>query len=312
MAWQRLGCVYAPDGSKPWARSHAALPVPVQIETDIYRVFFSARDSENRSHVGWVDVDLSSTPRVLREASEPVLQPGEDGSFDDSGVGGGSLTPTAGGVRLYYMGWNLGVRAAWRNAIGFAQAPTPLDRFQRYSPGPVLDRSPEDPYTLSYPCVLRRGEQDWWMWYGSNLSASISPTSMRHTIKLARSDDGISWRRDGCSVIVFSQADEYAIARPSVLPAGSGLIMSFACRGERYRIGAAISADWQTWTRIDSIMGLGPAPQGWDSEMTCYPALFRHRDKIWLAYNGNRYGSTGFGFAVWDGEIPGDTQRADR
>jgi hypothetical protein len=304
MVWHRLGCVYSPDGSRPWARSHAALPVPVQLDGDIYRVFFSSRDADNRSYVGWVDVDLSSTPSVVREASEPVMAPGEDGTFDDDGISIGCLTAADDGVRLYYMGWNLGVRAAWRNAIGVAHARTPVDCFQRHSSGPVLDRSPEDPYTLSYPCVLRRGEQDWWMWYGSNLSATISAKSVRHSIKLARSHDGVHWWRDGTTVIAFAAPDEYAIARPSVVGADGGLIMGFACRSKRYRIGFAASADWLTWTRIDSIMRLDPSPQGWDSEMTCYPALFRHRDQLWLAYNGNGYGLTGIGFAVWDGEIP--------
>jgi hypothetical protein len=304
MAWKRLGCVYVPDGSRPWARSHTALPVPVRIETDIYRVFFSTRDADQRSHVGWVDVDLSSAPRVVREASEPVLAPGEDGTFDDSGIGIGCLTPADDGVRLYYMGWNLGVRAAWHNAIGFAQARTPLDRFERYSPGPILDRSPEDPYTLSYPCVVRRGRQDWWMWYGSNLSAKVSTTAILHGIKVARSRDGIRWERDGATVIPFITDDEYAIARPSVIGTAKGLLMCFACRGQRYRIGFAASADWAKWTRTDSIMGLDASAQGWDSEMTCYPAMFWYGERLWLAYNGNGYGATGFGLAVWEAEIP--------
>ncbi|MGA3311026.1 MAG: hypothetical protein ABSD08_20795 [Xanthobacteraceae bacterium] len=304
MAWKRLGLVHVPDGTKSWARSHAALPVPVRIERDIYRVFFSTRDATKRSSVGWVDVDLSSTPRVLREASDPALSPGEDGAFDDSGIGIGCFTPADDGVRLYYMGWNLGVRGAWRNAIGLALVRPALDLCERFSAGPILDRSPEDPYTLSYPWVLRRGPQDWWMWYGSNLTPDTSSIGMRHSIKVARSQDGIHWNRDGAAVIDFATNDEHAIARPTVVEADGRLLMLFACRGEQYRIGAATSTDGETWTRIDAIMGLHPSAEGWDSQMTCYPAIFRHRDRLWFAYNGNGYGATGFGFAVWEGEIP--------
>jgi hypothetical protein len=50
-------------------------------------------------------------------------------------------------------------------------------------------------------------------------------------------------------------------------------------------------------------MGLAPSSQGWDSQMTCYPALFWHRERLWLAYNGNGYGATGFGLAVWEGDF---------
>jgi hypothetical protein len=304
MAWTRLGLVFLPDGAKPWARSHAALPVPVQIAPDVFRVFFSARDADQRSHVGWVDIDLSSQPRVLQQASEPVLAPGEDGTFDDSGVGLGCIAEADDGARLYYMGWNLGVRAPWRNAIGLAQAPTPRDKFVRYSQGPILDRSPEDPYTLSYPWVLRRGQGDWLMWYGSNLAASDTRTDMMHAIKAAQSRDGLHWERDGATVIGFATPDEYAIARPTVVEAGDALLMCFACRGERYRIGAAWSRDGRSWTRNDAVFGLGPSASSWESEMTCYPALFWHRGRLWLAYNGNGYGATGFGLAVWDGDYP--------
>ena len=306
MAWTRLGLVFLPDGTKPWARSHAALPVPVQVAPDVFRVFFSTRDADQRSHVAWIDVDLSAAPRVLREATEPVLTPGPDGSFDDSGISIGCLTETDDGVRLYYMGWDLGVRARWRNAIGFAQARTQFDRFERFSPGPILDRSPEDPYSLSYPWVLRRGPQDWWMWYGSHLSASAAIADMSHVIKVARSRDGVRWERDGATVIGFATADEYGIARPTVTKVGNTFLMCFACRGERYRIGCAWSKDGLAWTRIDASMGLHPSAQGWDSEMTCYPALFWHRERLWLAYNGNAYGATGFGLAVWEGGDPLD------
>lgn len=276
----------------------------MQIGPDIFRFFFSTRDAERRSHVGWADLDLADSPRVLQEASEPILVPGEAGAFDDSGIGLGCLTAAGGGIRLYYMGWNLGVRAPWRNAIGFAQAGTPFDRFERFSAGPILDRSPEDPYTLSYPWILRLDADDWWMWYGSHLTAHAAGGDMQHVIKAARSRDGVRWQRDGATVVGFATPDEYAIARPTVVQFGDRLLMCFACRGEYYRIGAACSKDGRAWTRIDSTLGLRPSVSGWDSEMTCYPALFWHRDRLWLAYNGNGYGRTGFGLAVWEGSLP--------
>lgn len=305
MPWTRLGLVFLPDGAKPWARSHAALPCPVLIAPDVFRFFFSPRDGEQRSSVGWVDIEFSGVPRVLQHANEPVFVPGEDGTFDDSGVGIGCLTNVADGLRLYYMGWNLGVRTPFRNAIGVAMAPKTLERFERYAAGPILDRSPEDPYSLSYPWVLRRAEEDWWMWYGSHLAACGTLAEMSHVVKAARSRDGLRWERDGATVIGFASPDEYAIARPTVVEIGSVLLMCFACRGERYRIGAALSRDGISWTRNDYDFGLAPSTSGWDSEMTCYPALFWHRDRLWMAYNGNRYGATGFGLAVWDGDPRG-------
>jgi hypothetical protein len=303
MSWKRLGLVYVPDGKQPWARSHAALPTPVHVDRDIFRFFYSSRDAEKRSHVGWVDVEVSDAPRISAVASEPVLLPGEDGAFDDSGVGIGCIVQTDSGFALYYMGWNLSVRSPWRNAIGVAESETLPGRFERFSSGPILDRSPEDPYTLSYPCVLQFGPQDWRMWYGSNLTPAVGNADMRHVIKLAQSRDGIHWTRDGATSVGFAAESEYALARPSVVKVGESLLMCFACRGERYQVGVARSDDGVNWTRLDAAMGLSPSNVGWDSEMTCYPALFRHRDRLWLAYNGNGYGATGFGLAVWQGRL---------
>ena len=303
MSWKRLGLVFAPDGKQPWARSHAALPTPVHVVGDVFRIFYSSRDAENRSHVGWADVEVSTAPRVLAVAPEPVLAPGEDGTFDDSGVGVGCIIRADDGFALYYMGWNLGVRSPWHNAIGLARARTLEGPFERFSPGPILDRSPEDPYTISYPCVLRIGPNDWRMWYGSNLAPAVGNVDMRHAIKSARSRDGVHWTRDGTIVIGFTALSEYALARPSVVKVGDRLLTAFACRGDRYRIGAASSVDGVNWTRFDHTMGLGPSEDRWESEMTCYPALFWHREQLWLAYNGNAYGASGFGLAVWEGSL---------
>jgi len=304
MPWIRLGLVYSPTGTKPWARSHAALPVPVQIAPSVFRVFFSTRDQENRSSVGWVDLDLSGSPRVVREAEVPCLLPGGDGTFDDSGIGLGSIAQFGDSYRLYYMGWNLGVRAPWRNSIGLATADRALDRFERFSLGPILDRSPEDPFTLSYPWVVQLAETDWRMWYGSNLTWGATSADMSHVVKMAKSHDGIHWQRDGATAIGFASAAEYAIARPSVAIINSVLVMCFACRGDSYSVGGAFSRDGLHWTRIDDKIGVKRSAEGWDSEMTCYPALFSFRGKLWLLYNGNGYGSTGFGLAVWEGDFP--------
>ena len=303
MSWKRFGVVFVPDGSQPWARSHAALPTPVHVVGDIFRFFYSARDGGKRSHLGWADIEVSETPRLLEAAREPALSPGDDGTFDDSGVGIGCIVRTDVGFLLYYMGWNLGVRSPWRNAIGLAQSPALEAPFKRFSPGPILDRSPEDPYTISYPFVLQFGPNDWRMWYGSNLAPAVGNADMRHALKLARSRDGVNWTRDGATVLGFVTETEYALARPTVVRVGDRLLMCFASRGENYRIGAAGSEDGVTWTRLDAFVALGPSGNGWDSEMTCYPALFWHREQLWLAYNGNGYGATGIGLAVWDGTL---------
>lgn len=300
MAWQRSGQLYVPPGDLTWAQSHAALPTPVHIDADCYRFFFSARDAGNRSSISWVDVDLAGSPKIVAEARAPALSFGTPGMFDDSGVSIGSIVLDGAEARLYYMGWNLGVTAPWRNSIGVAVGDVRQARFERMYAGPILDRSPWDPFTLSYPWVLRVGPRDWRMWYGSNTKWGASSADMHHVLKVASSDDGLTWSGQQPLVMRPEMPGEYAFARPTVIHDRGMFRMWFAVRGDRYRIGYAESRDGVTWTRDDRTFGLAPGAAGWDSEMTCYPCAFAHKGRLYLAYNGNAYGRTGFGLAVWD------------
>jgi hypothetical protein len=302
MKWRRLGLVFCPDRQQPWMASHAALPTPVALDGDVVRVFFSTRDAGNRSSIGFVDIDMRDPARILRVSETPVLAPGQFGTFDDSGVSIGCIVRSGeGDDHLYYMGWNLGRTAPWRNAIGLAQGSVRAGRFGRFADGPILDRDPGDAYSLSYPWVLRNAA-GWQMWYGSHLRWAEDGTTPLHVIKGAVSDDGVAWRRDGRVVLGLSGAGETALARPCVLRDGERHRMWYAYRGERYAIGYAESADGTTWQRRDSEAGLALASEGWDAEMQCYPCVFDHGGRRYMAYNGNGYGRSGFGFAVLEAD----------
>ena len=49
---------------------------------------------------------------------------------------------------------------------------------------------------------------------------------------------------------------------------------------------------------MDELVELDISPNGWDSEMICYPYVFDHGSNRYMLYNGNGYGKTGFGLAV--------------
>ncbi|WVV48792.1 hypothetical protein THH46_09020 [Pseudomonas sp. NA13] len=70
--WQKLGRLYTPENEKrhPKLLSHAANPLPVHLHNDVFRVFFSARDRDNRSSVGAVDIDIEQR-KVIKEHPFP-------------------------------------------------------------------------------------------------------------------------------------------------------------------------------------------------------------------------------------------------
>ena len=77
--------------------------------------------------------------------------------------------------------------------------------------------------------------------------------------------------------------------------------MWYSYRGQKnietYRIGYAESSNGVNWTRKDNLVGIDVSADGWDSEMICYPYVFIHNNEIFMVYNGNGYGRSGFGIA---------------
>jgi hypothetical protein len=67
-----------------------------------------------------------------------------------------------------------------------------------------------------------------------------------------------------------------------------------------YRIGYAFSNNLVDWKRDDKNVGIDVSKNDWDSDMLCYPHVFRSDDKVYLLYNGNEFGRYGFGLAILD------------
>ena len=299
MRWQKLGLVYRPSGELPWARSHAANPIAEQISGDLFRIYFSARDDHNRSSIGCITIDLKEPTRVLEVAATPVLAPGELGMFDDCGASVGCLLRVGEARYLYYMGWNLAVTVPWKNELGLAISQAPGAPFERFSRFPVVRLDEVDPYTLSYPWVLREGGR-YRMWYGSNLRWGAEKKDMLHVLKYADSDDAIHWNRPGTIVIDSATPEENAICKPCVMRDEDRYRMWFCSRpfADQYRIQYAESNDGIAWTRLGEDRGITVSPDGWDSASIEYPSVFDHDGRRYLLYSGNSFGRDGFGIAV--------------
>ena len=277
-------------------QSHAANPIADHVHDDLFRIYFSTRDSDNRSSIGWVEIDIKHPSRVIRIAGQPVLEPGQKGYFDDSGVTCCCILRKGNTRWLYYLGWNLGVTVPWRNSIGLAISQDG-ERYERVSLAPIMDRCDVDPLSLSY-CWVTEDNDIFRMWYGSNLAWGSQRTDFQYRIKCAYSRDRINWTRNGQTVIFPNDAEEYAFARPSVIRENDIFKMWYTYRGLSYRIGYAESRDGENWLRKDREVGIDVSIGEWDGEEIGYPCVFEHNGKKYMLYCGNGYGRTGFGLAV--------------
>jgi hypothetical protein len=300
LEWRKRGLVFSPPGAREWLRSHASLPLGLRLADGRHRVYFASRDAENRSHVGWVELNLERPSDEVAVAPEPALAPGGLGCFDDFGVYPASIVECDGRLLLFYIGWNPGRRPPlFYASIGLAESDDGGRTFTRVSRAPVMARSDVDPCLVTSPCVRREGSR-WRMWYVSGYAWDQAEDRLRsyYHVKYAESDDGVEWRRDG-HVCIDHRRGERNIARPWVLEEDGRYRMWYARAGELpYRLGYAESGDGLDWHRLDERIGIDLSETGWDSQAMAYPWVERHGDRYLLLYNGNEYGREGFGLAV--------------
>lgn len=295
--WKKLGLFLEPQRDKWWSLTHAMIPTPEAMGGGVFRIYYSGRNQQNQSHIAWADVSLEEPFRVLGYSDGPVLSPGPLGCFDDNGVTPSCVIDIGNGEKaLYYIGWNPGSTVRMHLFGGLAISSDNGQTFQRWSNAPILERCRTDPYLNTAPWVVKVGKE-FRIYYVSGYEW-IHKDLPRYNIKVARSDDGKVWHREGRVCIDFKDKTENALARPYVIFDDEIWKMWFGHKGDAYRLGYAESHDGLNWERRDDFAGVDVSPSGFDREMTEYAAVVKHDGRHFMFYNGNNYGFDGIGLAV--------------
>jgi sucrose-6-phosphate hydrolase SacC (GH32 family) len=301
MKWTKHGLIYAPDGRLPWAKHYAFPPTPYFLGDGRLRLYCAFCDAHTVGRVGYVDVDPADPKRVLAVSERPVLDIGEPGCFDENGLLPTSVVPVGDKLYLYYVGYQLGMKVRYYQFQGLAVSEDGGATFRRRRRTPVLDRSDAEPHHRTSAFVMRDGGR-FKAWYvGGDRWTEVNGKSLPvYSIKYLESDDGEHWGPTGEPCINLKSDDEHALGRAWVLKGDRlwRMFYSSRTRSKGYRLGYAESADGRRWTRKDDEVGIDVSPDGWDSQMIAYSSVVPYRDKVYLFYNGNNCGQTGFGYAV--------------
>ena len=299
MNWIKKGQVFLPNGQYDWVKSHAMLPVADHIKDDLFRVYFSGRDASNVSRTGFIEIDIKDPAKILHLSESPILDIGKLGSFDDNGVSPTWMVNHEGKKYFYFMGWNKGSKVRAAEVSGLAISMDNGETFVRHSKAPIIDRTDNEPYTiLVISCILIENGI-WRMWYDS-ADYWISEELPRYNIKYAESTDGIHWKREGMVSVTYKNDKETRVSRASIIK-DDGIYKMWFCYAMEsggYNMGYAESGDGYQFNRMDGKAGIDLSSEGWDSEMICYPNVFKHNDEIYMFYCGNGYGRSGFGYAI--------------
>lgn len=317
MKWKKLGRIFNPAEHKlsndcvEFAQSPQTL-----VFDDFVRIYFSTRKKEPNgkylSHISFVDFD-KSFQKIINISSETVIELGNLGCFDEHGIF--PVNPLRNGNKIvaYTCGWSRRVSVSVETSIGIATSDDNGLTFKKMGEGPIMSSSLNEPFLVgdAFVQVYENKFQMWYI-YGTKWSNKPNEESPARVYKIghATSDDGVSWNREGRQIIADKLNIDECQALPTVIHHNNKYLMFFCYRqatgfrkiSERgYRIGYAFSEDLQHWTRDDDHVGIDVSKDGWDSEMLCYPHIFKCDDKIYLLYNGNEFGRLGFGLAVLEG-----------
>lgn len=296
MTWRRLGWVDVPANRPSWWTSHAGFPTVVSVLGDVVLLLVASRDGGQTSSCAYMRIDLAPNQvRLVDFSQKPLLEPGDSGCFDESGVNVTYASSSQNQISVWYHGWFLRRSGGWINSIGRADGS--LERgLQRESKAPVFDRSSDDPTSLGYPFLFNfpSGSK---LFYCSYENYGVPPLGQPYSyrVKFANGHDlarnsPILPHLDGCQ----------AQSRPCVVRYRDRYRMFVSVKGQRYRIETAESADGITWAWSSDEWSLWPSGMGGETLETAYAYVFEHRGQLVMLYNGDGHGATGIGVAVWD------------
>ncbi len=305
MKWEKKGLLFRVDGTLPWAKTHAQVPLVDRINEDVLRIYYGTRDERNRTRTSFIEVEAADPGKIIYRHDQPILELGAPGTFDDAGVMPSEVIRHRGRTYFFYVGWNTGHTARYRTALGLAVSDDNRE-FTKISTGPVMDRGIHDPVAVSCQAVMIENGL-WRTWYMSytkwrEIEGIMEPS---YEIKYAESVDGIHWKREGITSVALL-GGEGGIACPTVIREEGKYKMWYSVRGPKsyrrnrsssYRIGYAESTDGIYFERKNPLAGLDVSAEGWDSEMVAYPNVIRQGEKLLMFYNGNGFGASGLGWA---------------
>jgi len=312
MKWEKLGRIFNPTDFEEtyWMKDYAQCTSTL-IYDDFVRIYFSSRPPKDKngqfvSYTSFADFDRNDLTKLIRISDKPLLELGDLGTFDEFGIYPSSIVRYNGLIYFYYAGWTRRVSTFADVAIGVAVSEDG-ENFTRIGKGPILSSTIDEPFQVSGPKVRLINNRlymfyiggEKWILNGEGKSESI------YKIKLATSDNGIDWKRNGINVIPVLLENDECQAGPDVFYLDGKYHMYFSYRyglnfrgnDRSYRIGYAYSHDLLNWYRDDKNAGITLSDTGWDGSEMHYPHVFFLDGAHYMLYNGNEFGKYGFGLA---------------
>lgn len=314
LKWKKLGQIFDPtQNKKPWMNHYSQNPNVLQLE-DRLRIYFTCRPERNElgnyvSNTAYADFEKKEPFKLIRVADCPVLELGGPGDFDEFGIMPGSVLSIEekNEIWLYYVGWTRMHSVPYKWSNGLAISKDNGKTFVRYTKGPIMGATFNDPYLQACPRVMRLDNGEFIMWYNSGTEWNLINGHYEsvYVTRFANSKDGIHWSENNREVIPTKVPKECQTSAAFIRINNNNHIffsyrygLNFRNREYGYRIGHAYGNNYVDWIRSDEMSDFTISNGGWDSEMVCYPHVVEVNRRVYMFYCGNNFGQNGFGVAV--------------
>ena len=284
-----------------WINSYAWVPTAYKIENSSKAIiFFAARNLSNESDIGYFIYDLDKM-KIIKIAKKPILTRGKLGNFDDSAVIPSHVIKIKRKFYLYYVGWTQGKKVPFFSCLGLAIANKLTGPYKKVSNAPIIGRSKHDPLFVA-TCFVQKIKKGYNMYYTSNILWKIQNRipRPRYLIKKCYSKDGINWKIKNDKAIKFENNTEVAITRPWILRLKDKFVMFFSLKKNNYSIKTSVSSNGEKWKREEIFSFKKDEKINFDDKAQEYASFIKYKKKLFMFYNGNKYGKSGIGLAVAD------------
>ena len=228
--------LFKPDGRLEWQQEFAQIPFGY-VEGKTLRVIFATRrvkdNSGNYNSFPAQAVFSLEDFSLLSLDQFPLMDLGQPGCFDESGVMPGSILKLdSGQVAMYYCGWSRSMIVPYRWSIGVAYL-NQEGRFQRKSIGPIIGQSSDHPYLTASPVVSYSLESGYEMFHLTGVSWSLIQGKYEACYRITKSYsiDGINWRASKSLMQSVFWEDECQTS-PNIIKIGSKRFMTFSYRSQ--------------------------------------------------------------------------------
>jgi len=264
-------------------RADASMTVDLIEQENRYQIFYVGKTG-GKDAIGIASCPTDRFDGISWEdyAKNPVVSPGEPGSYDSKHAVDPSALVHEGKVFLYYSALGDGP-----DSIGLAISEDGIN-FKKQEQPVLVGRAPE---------VVKTDGSIYLLY-------SMDSPKGGYEFHLATSTDGINFKAEGPVFTPDNTGwDSLSVVTPRILYKSGIYIMAYAGDDKEKdyptHFGFAFSKDMRTWKRYaGNPVFSGGAEGTWESRAIWYPEIFPHQGKYYMWYEGHDGKRSQVGMAV--------------